>query len=544
MADRFSVNANFRLNLPHSPYFTKTIVRFRPSACYSLGEMTDLSHTRAWQLEALLASARTSTAFASDFGQIFASIPVQLEGNQVVPLHSNSYRNWLLARFQTEHAVVPRPSALRAVVESLEAQAEFPPEPENTVTPRPAIARRIASRPGQVLIDLHNAQGESVEITAAGWRITQNLAGFFRATRSASPLPPPERTTRKPLKQFQTLLGLSPEQFKRCLSWLIAAMSPTGPYPILVLQGASSSAKSTIASMLRAVLDPGPAPFCPLPSGARDLQSLASHNWILALDNVDLLPSATLRKLIRLSTGMVFAVRDKPSDPEPFQVHLERPMLFTTETALRIGDRAIAIHLPPEAAPISQAEFEQLRPQLLGALCTAVSSILAGNPAPGWQEFTGAPDPIASAVAAFMQSQTEWTGTATELLLRLRASHPTLGWPETPKGLTQLLRRTALNNIDFQSRQNSNGTRSLILTKITIQAETSADAQQPVRVEQAFLPATAPSTRNRTAAAPRYTTFIHNKISKPKSSSAPTSTRAKSTKQKWRETTAEPSENK
>ncbi len=450
--------------------------------------MTDLSHTRAWQVDALLASARTSTPFASDLGQIFASIPVQLEGNQVVPLHSKTYRNWLLARFQTEHAVVPRPSALRAVVESLEAQAEFPPEQENTATVRPAVARRIASSPGQVLIDLHNAAGEAVEITAAGWRITQNLAGFFRATRSATPLPPPQRTTKKAFKQLQTLLGLSPEQFKRCLSWLIAAMSPTGPYPILVLQGASSSAKSTIASMLRAVLDPGPAPFCPLPSSARDLQSLALHNWIVALDNVDLLPSATLRKLIRLSTGMVFAVRDKASDPEPFQVHLERPMLFTSETALRLGDRAIAIQLPPHAASLSQAEFQELRPQLLGALCTAVSSILAGNPAPGWREFTASPDPIAVAVAAFMQSQTEWTGTATELLLRLRASNPALGWPETPKGLTQLLRRSALNNIDFQSLQNGHGTRSLVLTKITTTAETSADALQPVPVEQAFLP--------------------------------------------------------
>ncbi len=158
--------------------------------------MTDLSHTRAWQVDALLASARTSTPFASDVGQIFASIPVQLEGNQIVPLHSKTYRNWLLARFQTEHAVVPRPSALRAVVESLEAQAEFPSEPENTATTRPAVARRIASSPGKVLIDLHNAEGEAVEITAAGWRITQNLAGYFRATRSANPLPPPAKTNR------------------------------------------------------------------------------------------------------------------------------------------------------------------------------------------------------------------------------------------------------------------------------------------------------------------------------------------------------------
>ncbi|MDQ2948619.1 MAG: hypothetical protein M3Y27_22230 [Acidobacteriota bacterium] len=269
------------------------------------------------------------------------------------------------------------------------------------------------------------------------------------------------------------------------MSWLIAAMSPTGPYPILVLQGASSSAKSAVASMLRALIDPGPAPFCPLPSSTRDLQSLASHNWIVALDNVDLLPSATLRKVMRLSTGIVFAVRDKTSDPEPFHFHLERPMIFTTETRLRLDDRAIMIDLPPHAAPISQAEFEELRPQLLGALCTAVSKGTASD----WQKFTASPDPIATAVGAFMQTQSEWTGSATELLMRLRELNPLLAWPETPKGLTQLLRRAALNNIDFQSKQNPHGTRSLILKKITKTANRSADAQQSIPVGQAFLPA-------------------------------------------------------
>ena len=446
--------------------------------------MSDLSQSRAWQINALLASSRTSTPFASNLGQIFASIPVQLEGAQVVPLHSNVYRNWLLARFQTEHAVVPRPSAIRDVVQSLEAKVEFPAEHASSAA-RPAVARRIASSPGKVLIDLHNDKGEAVEITSEGWRITQNLAGYFRATRSARPLPHPQPAPKKTFDKLQTLLGLTPEHFARCMSWLIAAMSPTGPYPILVLQGASSSAKSAVAAMLRALIDPGPAAFCPLPSSARDLQSLASHNWIVALDNVDLLPSATLRKLMRLSTGIVFAVRDKASDPEPFHFHLERPMIFTTETRLRLDDRAITIDLPPHAAAISQAEFEELRPQLLGALCTAVSK----GSAPDWKKFTASPDPIATAVGAFMETQSEWTGSATELLMHLRELNPLLAWPETPKGLTQLLRRTALNTIDFLSLQNPNGTRSLILKKITNRANRSADAQQSVPVGQAFLPA-------------------------------------------------------
>ena len=146
--------------------------------------LTELSQTRAWQIDALLASSRASAPFASDLGQIFANIPVLLEGSQVVPLQSQVYRSWLQSRFQTEYSVVPRGSVLRDAIQSLQAGVEFPADPDPAAA-RPSVARRIASRDGQVLIDLHNAQGEAIEITAQGWRLTQNLTGFFRATRQS-----------------------------------------------------------------------------------------------------------------------------------------------------------------------------------------------------------------------------------------------------------------------------------------------------------------------------------------------------------------------
>ncbi len=71
-------------------------------------------------------------------------------------------------------------------------------------------------------------------------------------------------------------------------------------------------------------------------------------------------------------------------------------------------------------APIAVAEYEHLRPQILGALCNAVSASLAnGKPA---SEPTD--NSIASAIAVSMQDRTEWTGTATELLANLRAADP------------------------------------------------------------------------------------------------------------------------
>ncbi len=98
--------------------------------------------------------------------------------------------------------------------------------------------------------------------------------------------------------------------------------------------------------MLRDLIDPGAAPFCPSPHSNRDLNSLIAHNWIIALDHIDLLPCSILKKLIALST--------------------DRPMIFTTESMLPRDLRSSAIHVraTPQPNPPSQETFHRLRPQI------------------------------------------------------------------------------------------------------------------------------------------------------------------------------------
>ncbi|MGI8743714.1 MAG: hypothetical protein ACR2NN_14290 [Bryobacteraceae bacterium] len=326
--------------------------------------MSHPSHTRASQIDALITTASLATPLQSGLGQAFISLPLQTESHQIVPLHSHAFRNWLIHQFFSEHEILPRASVLREVIHLLEAKTQF------GNVPRVQISRRVASAPGKVILDLYNDQGEVVEISPTGWHVTQNLGVYFRSSRSARPLPHPEKSAAA-LAKLRAVLHLTPEHFTRCMSWLTSAMSPAGPYPILVVQGAG---KSSVASLLRSLIDPGSAPFCPAPNSSRDLQSLASHNWILALDEIEQLPSRMLRQLIRLSTGETFAARDRPSDPEPFHVHLQCPLLLTTSQPLapELAQRAIIIDAPAPAV-----DCEHLRSQLLGALCSAVSAELA-----------------------------------------------------------------------------------------------------------------------------------------------------------------------
>ncbi len=421
--------------------------------------MTPLTYTRTWQVQALLASASAATPLSTELGQCFISIPLGNEAHQVIPLKSNAFRNWLLERFYTEHQIAPPASALRDVIGLLEAQSQFGGGPRTPVT------RRIARGSNQsILLDLYNDAGQAVAIQQHGWSIIQNLAAHFRSTRSARPLPQPEAPQSGALRQFRTLLNLPLKHFTHCMSWLNAAMSPTGPYPILVLQGPASPARTALAHVLRSLIDPGPAPFCPLPKSVRDLHSLATHNWILSLDHIECIPAKVLRELVDFSTGAVIAARDSSSDPEPFHVYLQRPMLFATADPLPSGiglaERAFVIPVAVSAT-ISLPAFEQIQPQILGMLCD-----MASHPAPQWMPAPAAPDPVATALATFLKQRTEWTGTATQLLQALPIANPTIQWPETAKGLTQLLNRTPLGMIDFQSLKDARSRRTIQLRLI------------------------------------------------------------------------------
>ncbi len=167
--------------------------------------------------------------------------------------------------------------------------------------------------------------------------------------------------------------------------------------------------------MLRSLIDPGAAPFCPLPHSNRDLNSLITHNWIIALE--------------------------LPRD---------------------LRSCAIQVSLAPQPNTPSQESFHRLLPQILGALCNAV----VANTTVPWQTFTNAPDPVAVAVAKHLHTNPKWTGTATELLL-------------------QLLRRTPLPNITFQSHKGSRGKRSVYLQKIAT-PKLCADAPHPPK-PQSFI---------------------------------------------------------
>jgi putative DNA primase/helicase len=251
------------------------------------------------------------------------------------------------------------------------------------------------------------------------------------------------------------------------VAWLAAACRPHGPYPLLILQGEQGSAKSTTAKLLRRLIDPSTAPLRTPPREERDLVIAANNSWVVAYDNLSGIQPWLSDALCRLATGGGFSTRELYTDSDEVIFDLTRPVILNGIDHLAerpdLADRAIILNLPPidESARREEADiyrqYEEERPYILGALCTAVSqamaclpevrlarkprmadfaiwataaeqscgfqsgafmSAYAGNRAEAVQE-TLESDPVSAAIIALINEEQidgQWTGTAQDLL--------------------------------------------------------------------------------------------------------------------------------
>jgi hypothetical protein len=73
--------------------------------------------------------------------------------------------------------------------------------------------------------------------------------------------------------------------FVLIVSWLIAALRPIGPYPVLIINGEQGSGKSICCRVLRRLIDPNGAELRSDTRKEEDVFLAAKNGWVLALDN-------------------------------------------------------------------------------------------------------------------------------------------------------------------------------------------------------------------------------------------------------------------
>jgi hypothetical protein len=297
--------------------------------------------------------------------------------------------------------------------------------------------------------------------------------------------------------QFETLFNTaSDDDTKLLLAWMLFALSPSGPYPLLILQGEAGSAKSTLAHMVRRIIDPSSLPLRSFPREERDFVIAARTNHVLCFDNLSGISDRDSDLLCRIATGTGFATRRLFSDFDEVRFQICRPVILNgiddLATRSDLIDRTIALTLPsiPPDRRIAEAtlwqNFDTASPSLFGHMLDVLVVAMRRRPlvelrekprmadfalfgtaaeqALGWDEggFMQAfnanqhaalevgleSSNVAQAICVFLGSSPEWQGTATELLRNLNAaanerSPHAKSWPRDASKLSNQLRRIA-----------------------------------------------------------------------------------------------------
>jgi hypothetical protein len=424
------------------------------------------------EIQLLINCAKAADIYRNDDGRPFAAFSRDIFDRECHPLRSSQFHAWLDQTFYEGYDRFPRAAAFRRALDLLDQRAarhpQRPPEAALRVAQglsefhyededRCAPIRRFA-----FALDLGDLQQHRVaEVTSRRWAITYNGNFNFLRPPGAYSLPNPE-TGAGPdhLHYLRRLLRFSPADWCRILAWLLAALRPQGPYPILVLQGPPGSGKSFAARLLRALIDPVAVPLIPLPNTAAGLVHQARRHWILAFDHVSRRPSQALAEaLCRLASGTAFSAGDLKTHDH--LCRLTRPLLLTVPAgAFRLPpdlqDRTLTVTLPALTPQTRRPESDLLDtfhsgyPKFLGALLDSLACALAHTSeihlaayprladAAVWAIAAACPqsgvtreemsqallapstfqvpkDPLPNQIEALMSTRAEWKGTATQL---------------------------------------------------------------------------------------------------------------------------------
>jgi hypothetical protein len=428
--------------------------------------------------------ASDSEFWHDELDQAYAT--VEADGHhEHLRIGSRRFRKWLIANSYDDLGKAPSSTALDEAIATLDSRAQ-----RGALHP---VFVRVAEFGGKFYIDLCDPLWRAVEVDSTSWRIVTEPPVRFIRSSGMLPLPDPKPGEIRELRRFVNVE--SEEDFRLFVSLVVSALVPGVPYPIGILVGEQGTAKTTLAKIYRALVDPNVSPTRAMPKSEQDLYVAAMHGWVLSFDNLSGIPAAMADALCRVATGGGFSTRQLYTDLEEVSVHIRRPILLNgiplSAERPDLLDRSIVLTLPVIDPRNRQPErkfwpaFEEARPRILGALMTALSAglrnlgkielhelprmsdfvewLTAAEEGLGWPpgSFTAAynanrsrsmtdvvaNDPIVIALTA-LALKAPVRATATDLLKKLNEQvgddrRVRYGWPAHPNQLTKMLRRLA-----------------------------------------------------------------------------------------------------
>lgn len=319
--------------------------------------------------------------FHDESGACYGSFDAD-DHTETHPINSRPFKGWLRRLYYESRSTAISSTQLADAIGLLEAKATHDaPDPVE-------VHLRVARLGGDLFLDLGDPHWRVIHITRDGWRLTDRPPVRFRRSNAMAALHEPARCAAMEIAALSDHVNiLEGDQYYLTVAWLVAALLPGAPFPILSLTGTAGSAKSTTAKMLRSLGDPSRSPLRAPSRDVTDLMVSATSGWICAYDNLSEISPTMSDALCRLSTGGGLGRRQLYTDSDEIVLDATRPVILTSiASAVTRGDllsRSIILDLPRIPAKGRRDEealwkaFENDRPKLLGALLELTAGVLA-----------------------------------------------------------------------------------------------------------------------------------------------------------------------
>ena len=328
-------------------------------------------------IRVLLRLADAGGLSRSGDASVHVRVPVG-DRHEVYGIRSGAFRDWLIGGYFRERGEPPAPWMIARVVGLLEARARFDGE-------TPSVFVRVApagdTRSRCSFLDLGDSTGAAIKISADGWEITERPDVQFKRPAGMLALPIPVRGGS--IELLRPYVNVDDAGFRLVIAWMTAALLPVGPYPILSLHGEQGSAKSTLARILRLLIDPQACALLAEPASNRDLMVTARNAWLLAYDNITDIAGWLSDSLCRLVFGGGLAGRALYTDDERIVLQAQRPVILNgIEDFVRksdLIDRTVIVQMR-SISPKRRRHEEELwasfradQPLILGSVLDAVA---------------------------------------------------------------------------------------------------------------------------------------------------------------------------
>lgn len=236
---------------------------------------------------------------------------------------SRRFRRFLVREFFASLGNAPGAQVINEAIELCETRAWDSGEVHRTNV-------RVGGLNGDLWIDLGDPAWRAVRVQPRRWTIERSAPiKFLRRSNEMKPLPLPERDDAKLEDLLKDLVNIkSEDDFKLFIGWLIAAFHPTGPYPILAVDGPQGSAKSTLSAFARNLVDPNGVPLRSAPLAETDLLLQAEFNHVVSLDNQSGVAPWLSDAFCRLAYGAGLSKRKLYEDKEETLYKATRPCIL------------------------------------------------------------------------------------------------------------------------------------------------------------------------------------------------------------------------